>query len=173
MTVVAPLTDLYQHMEWADSMVWAAVRAIPAAEHDRRMGELLQHMHMVQRAFYAVWRREPLVRRGAGDFESLWAIEAWGREYYSAAHAYLATLADSDLDEVLTLPWASMLEQQLGRPPGETTLGDTILQVASHTTYHRGQVNVKIRDLGGEPPLVDYIAWRWFGRPAAVWSQPV
>ena len=44
-------------------------------------------------------------------------------------------------------------------------------QVASHSTYHRGQVNARLREVGGTPPLVDYIAWIWFGRPAPNWSS--
>ncbi len=43
-------------------------------------------------------------------------------------------------------------------------------QVANHSTYHRGQVNRSLRQLGGEPPLVDYIAWVWFGKPKAEWD---
>jgi uncharacterized damage-inducible protein DinB len=50
------------------------------------------------------------------------------------------------------------------------TLAETMLQVASHSTYHRGQVNARLRELAGEPPLVDYIAWIWFGRPAPEWN---
>jgi uncharacterized damage-inducible protein DinB len=65
------------------------------------------------------------------------------------------------------LPWSSMVEKRLGRPPGITTIGETALQVALHSTYHRGQVNARLRELGGEPPLVDYIAWLWQGKPSA------
>ena len=50
-----------------------------------------------------------------------------------------------------------------------TTVGETTLQVPMHTVYHRGQVNARVRALGGEPPLVDYIAWLWLGRPAPEW----
>lgn len=39
-------------------------------------------------------------------------------------------------------------------------------------TYHRGQVNTWLRELGLEPPLVDFIAWVWFGKPAPDWSHP-
>ena len=40
-----------------------------------------------------------------------------------------------------------------------------------HSTYHRGQVNVRLRELGGEPQLVDFIAWVWEGKPRAVWDD--
>jgi uncharacterized damage-inducible protein DinB len=67
------------------------------------------------------------------------------------------------------MPWASHVEKRIGRPPGLTTIVDTALQVVMHTTYHRGQVNARLRAIGGEPPLVDYIAWIWVGRPAPEW----
>jgi uncharacterized damage-inducible protein DinB len=33
----------------------------------------------------------------------------------------------------------------------------------------RAQVNTRLRELGATPPLVDFIAWAWFGKPAAEW----
>jgi uncharacterized damage-inducible protein DinB len=44
-----------------------------------------------------------------------------------------------------------------------------MLQVASHSTYHRGQINTRFRELGGEPAIVDLIAWVWLGKPKASW----
>lgn len=70
------------------------------------------------------------------------------------------------------MPWVAEYEAFLGRRFETPTLGETALQVPSHTTYHRGQVNVRLRELGAEPPLVDFIAWIWFGKPAPNWSRP-
>jgi hypothetical protein len=28
-------------------------------------------------------------------------------------------------------------------------------------------VNARLRELGAEPPLTDFIAWIWFGKPQA------
>ena len=64
-----------------------------------------------------------------------------------------------------------MVAEMLGHAPEVTTIGDTALQVALHGTYHRGQINARLREIGGEPPLVDYIAWIWLGRPAAAWPS--
>jgi uncharacterized damage-inducible protein DinB len=50
-----------------------------------------------------------------------------------------------------------------------TTVAETMLQVTFHSAYHRGQVSARLREVGVEPPLVDYIAWIWFGRPDAPW----
>ena len=62
-----------------------------------------------------------------------------------------------------------MIEQYFPSPPA-VTLGDTAWQVFSHSTYHRGQMATRIRELGGEPPAVDYIYWAWTRRPAAAWD---
>jgi uncharacterized damage-inducible protein DinB len=42
---------------------------------------------------------------------------------------------------------------------------EPIFQVTSHSTYHRGQVNARVREGGRRMPLVDFIAWVWFGKP--------
>jgi uncharacterized damage-inducible protein DinB len=64
-----------------------------------------------------------------------------------------------------------MVEQRLGRAPEMTTVGETVLQVAMHSQYHRGQINARLRQLEVETPLVDYIAWIWLGRPSPQWPE--
>ena len=48
---------------------------------------------------------------------------------------------------------------------------ESLVQVAMHTTYHRGQVATQIRALGGEPPLTDFVAWIWIGKPEPSWPE--
>src|SRR5262249_11296056 len=93
----------------------------------------------------------------------------WGRSYYGEASAHLAALSDEEVSQQMPVPWADMVEKRIGRAPEMSTIGETALQVALHSLYHRGQVNARLREVGGEPPLVDYIAWIWLGRPAPVW----
>jgi uncharacterized damage-inducible protein DinB len=157
-------------MEWADARVWAAVNATAASNADGRIRELLVHTHMTQQAFLQVWLGGTPAIRQAGEFQSLDDVEGWAREYYPQSAAYLAASSEEALRHELLVPWAAWFTASAGREPGPTTLGDTIFQAASHTTYHRGQINVRLREIGGEPPLVDYIAWLWLGSPAAVWA---
>jgi uncharacterized damage-inducible protein DinB len=158
-----------QHMEWADARVWAAVPDSPA--DDPRLAQWLVHIHVVQHAFLAVWTGADLrdAFREPGDFSSLTEVRHWAQPYYAEVDRFLQTVSEERLGEPVTMPWAAMLAETLGREPGLTTLGDTCFQVTSHSTYHRGQVNARLRELGAEPPLVDYIAWVWFGKPAAEW----
>ena len=55
-------------------------------------------------------------------------------------------------------------------PKKAQAIAESMLQVALHSQYHRGQINARLRALGGEPPRVDYIIWLWLGRPPADWS---
>lgn len=39
----------------------------------------------------------------------------------------------------------------------KNTIGDALNHVFLHSSYHRGQIALKIRELGGEPAYTDYI----------------
>jgi len=171
---ISALTDLYKHMEWADARVWRAMFASANAQADDKLRETFYHLHLVQRAFLGVWRNEPLPT-SFPTFADPPSVMQWARTYYSEVFAYLDTLTDEKAVYPMPVAWASMVEKQLGRAPETTTMGETVLQVALHSLYHRGQINARLRSLDETPPLVDYIAWVWLGRPAADWptaSQP-
>jgi uncharacterized damage-inducible protein DinB len=166
----ALVVELLRHMEWADAKVWAAVPLdMPP---DKRLSDWLVHIHSVQRAFFAVWTGADfrVALRTTEDFPTLAALRDWARAYYPDAHQFVGGLTDDRLGAPLSMPWAAQIAQALGRPIGPTTIGETCFQVTSHSTYHRGQVNARLRELGAEPPLVDYIAWLWFDRPVAEWK---
>ena len=160
--------DLIRHMEWADATVWTAAQALPQSEPDSKLLGYLSHIHIVQQAFLRIWRHEE-IGTTLPTFESNQALLDWVQPKYADIFTHLETLTDEDLGTPTQMPWAAMIEKRLGYKPQVPTLGETILQVISHSTSHRGQVNTRLRELGGEPPMVDYIAWIWMGRPAPNW----
>ncbi len=164
------LRELYRHMEWADAKVWDA--APVGGQPDDRLRHLLVHLHVVQRAFLHIWTDRPVrdAFRKPEEFATLADVRAWAQRYYREAHAFVDGLTDQALAQPITMPWAAQLTERLGRPPSVTTQAETCFQVTSHSTYHRGQVNMRLREIGAEPPLVDYIAWVWFDRPAPDWG---
>jgi uncharacterized damage-inducible protein DinB len=164
------LTELYRHMEWADAVVWASVLASEDAQTDAKLQEYFYHLHLVQRAFLRVWRGEPR-DTPFPTFNDAPSLMLWGHSYYNEAFGELEGLTDQKISEPMALPWSSMVEKRLGRAPGPTTIGETALQVTLHSMYHRGQINARLRVIGVDPPLVDYIAWIWLGRPAADWPS--
>lgn len=168
MNILESLRDLFRHMEWADAVVWQAVLSSPEASADKNIKGRLFHTHRVQRAFLKVWRAEPLVQSAGSDL-GLKELARWGREYHALIPGFTGSVTEADLDQPRPMPWAREMSEWLGREVAVTSLGETMLQVASHSTYHRGQINTRLRELGAEPPLTDFIVWLWFGRPAAEW----
>ncbi len=162
------IADLFAHMQWADAKVWAAVLACGDARGDERLRGHLHHMHVVQWAFLRMWRGEP---RDAPfpEFETIKPLLGWAREYYVAARETTAAWTGDRLNAEQILPWAALVEKKIGRKADPSTVSETAMQVAMHSQYHRGQVNARLREIGGDPPLVDYIAWVWLGRPAPEW----
>ena len=160
------LRDLFHHMQWADEEVWRAVLVCDAARADDTLSGLLLHLHLVQRAFLAVWKTRDVTFPDPSEFPSIADLHAWTATYYAEARAFLAAVDDDALSRRIVMPWAAELAREMGHEPHSPTLAETMVQVTSHSTYHRGQINARLRLVGGQPPLVDYIAWIWFGRPS-------
>ena len=158
------IDDLYRAMEWSDARMWTAVRRVNADS----LREKIYHLHMVQRAFLSVWRGTPERPPQLDSFPDTPAIEHWARGYYPEAHAFIATLDDAAMKRPIVLQWAARITEIA--EPGVPTLEQTLMQVVLYTTHHRGQIVSRIRELGAHPPLTDYIAWIWLGRPAAQWD---
>jgi uncharacterized damage-inducible protein DinB len=167
------LTDLYRHMEWADALLWSAVLdGKAAATGDSKVRATLYHVHLVQHAFLRTWHGDTM-ETPFPTFEELSGLMAWAHAFHERAATYIPSLGAEDLGRPMPLAWSAMVEQAIGRVPDSTTIGDTVLQVALHSIHHRGQLNVRLRELGATPPLLDYIGWVWYGRPAAEWPLSI
>jgi len=156
-------------MEWADARLWHAALNHGAARVDDALRWQILHLHGVQRAFLNAWTQQPVEFRDSFDDTSLVDELDVVRGYYPRMRMFLESLTEARHDALIVLPWTQWVEQHLGRRPGPTTLGETILQVLTHSTHHRAQANARLRALGAEPPMIDYIAWLWLDRPTPTW----
>ena len=161
--------EFSQHMEWADAQTWRAISRTPTAVVDDRIKWLCHHTHLVQSIYLQAWRGDPSQLTELQSYPDLASIESWGRPFYPLAAAFAATVDESRFAEPLDFPWSAMIAEKFGTIL-PATLGESAWQVFSHTTYHRGQLSTRIRELGGEPPLVDFLYWVWAGKPAPEWS---
>src|SRR4051794_27982796 len=169
MTMLDAIRPLFAHMEWADAMVWRAVTDCAAAADDKTLHDRLYHIHATQHAFLQAWRGEQVVFTGPDDYPGLDAVRELALSFYAVAVPYVASL--TAVDREMILPWSSYFAKRAGFAAAPSTLGETLLQLPSHSTYHRGQVNTRLRELGGTPPLVDFIAWVWAGKPESQWIR--
>lgn len=155
-------------MAWADARMW---RVVLAADDDERTHKLLFHLHEVQHAFVSVWRGEPRVTWLDAAELDLRALANWARQYHQSIPQHLASVSEEQLGQPMEVTWRKWVVRTIGREPAVTTLADTMMQVSQHSTYHRGQINARLRERGLEPPLTDFIAWAWMGKPEAEWAD--
>jgi uncharacterized damage-inducible protein DinB len=165
---LAECRALLGHAEWADALVWKSVLALP--HEDAELHAKLHHLHAVQWAYLHIWREEAIRPREPGSFATLRTLGGWAREYYRELPACLGGLDEDDVSRDVRFPWADKLVQRFGhaRP---ATWAESVLQVALHSSYHRGQVALRLRAIGAEPPLTDFVAWIWMASPAADWGE--
>ena len=167
---VVLLQELLRHMEWADAKVWQSVLSTPAAETDSTIRERLLHIHAVQQAFLHIWREQPLPAfPDKSKFVDLVALASWARQGHAEVAAHSNKMQLDGVEKTAMLPFAAFFEAHFGKSDAKITVGQTILQVTSHSSHHRGQVNTRLRELGIEPPTIDFIVWLWLGKPTADW----
>jgi uncharacterized damage-inducible protein DinB len=158
------LDELYTHQEWADAEHWRAFEAHPAALADKAICERLLHIHQVQYAF--LWITDPKTSGFAfkklEDFASMTELKKYAVQYHAAVGGLLKGLDSDKLEEIVDAPWFT--------PPVKISRRHALTQAAMHSHYHRGQNATRLREIGGSPPLTDFIIWLRKGQPAAQWG---
>jgi uncharacterized damage-inducible protein DinB len=157
------LDELYAHQEWADAAHWRAFEAHPWALADKAIREWLLHIHQVQYGF--LWITGPRTSgfefKKLEDFPGMSDMKQYAKRYHAAAGELVNGLNAVTLEELVEAPWF--------KPPVKLSRRHALTQAALHSHYHRGQNATRLRELGGEPPMTDFIVWLRDGQPAAKW----
>lgn len=159
------LKELYAHMKWADNRIWAALDATPDAKTDESLRERMFHIHYTQHAFLETWKGIEFRYTKSDAYPTFDSIRELKDGYYESLETFVSNLDEEELGKPMVLPWVRYIERQLRIEAVDTTLGETMYQIASHSVHHRAQVNLQIREHGGDPPMIDYIVWLWLGKP--------
>ena len=158
------IKELSDHMYWADSKVWSEIKKISQDSNIQTILDLVYHLHSVQYAYLCIWKKESLASLPKNEFKDIVEITVWGETIHNQFRTFLKSLDDIQLNNSISIPWTKRVEKKIGRPAEKVSLLQSINQVILHSTYHRGQINTKIRELGGEPPLTDFIYWIWINK---------
>lgn len=149
------LRRLFAHTSWADAELMAAVRD----HHDTEAWREYSHILGAEEVWLSRLEGRPSSsvvwpKLGVADAELLRQslIEGYG--------AYLSTLTSERLEEIV--PYRTSAGQ-----PFATAVGDILLHVALHGQYHRGKVNLLLRQNERAPAPTDFIGFVR-GVPAAV-----
>jgi uncharacterized damage-inducible protein DinB len=157
------LKDLLLHQEWADSEIWRAIENHPPAMQDPVLRDRLYHLHVAQQAFLSIARGEQVIFPNPEDFPDLTALKEYARRFTREMVVFIDSVSAERMETLLVLPWFK-------EPPIEVTTAQLLTQSAMHSHGHRAQNSVRLRELGGEPPMTDLIGWYWKGRPAPRWE---
>jgi len=170
MDTLAFLKDFASYTEWADALVFSAIRGGGEAERDGKILVLVRHIVLVQNAFLSVLRRRPFASDETRSLDMA-ALEEYARNVHRDAVQYHEELDSGMFERIVELPWQGLVGEKLGFEVRSPKLGEALVQVFVHTAYHRGQVNMRLREIGIDPPMTDYIAWVWAGKPSATWHS--
>lgn len=142
----------------AHTKTLASLAAIPAAKQAEP--EFKKAIRIM--AHLAVARHKWMVRFGRAlelhttFFPDNWTLETLAAEL-AASHqlweGYLASLEDDvELGE-----YFEYVSSDAG--PCRSQIGDVVTQLFCHSGYHRGQIAMLVKILGGEPAETDFIYW--------------
>ena len=164
------ITDMFRHMAWADALVFSTIFPRAEALRDEYLRTKLRHQHVVQKLFLDVWSCVPFNSGVAGDFD-FHELAGFARDVHDGSMRFLESLTPEALDSVVDLPWSKTATEKLGFSVADHSLAETLVQVPAHSSYHRGQVCARLRELGVDPPMTDLIAWIWRHKPAPEWPE--
>ncbi|NTW51773.1 MAG: damage-inducible protein DinB [Chlorobiaceae bacterium] len=170
MDTIELFNEFSLYTEWADAVVFSAIMGKPQAAHDESILMKLRHIHLVQKVFLDVWRQLPINPTETQSLDMA-ALLDFAREVHRNTQQFNEKISLTELDRTVELPWSRQVSKNLGFDTASPTLAQTLVQVFAHSSYHRGQVNSRLRELGLDPPMTDFIAWVWGRKPAAVWPE--
>ena len=147
------IRTLHAFNSWASNRIFDAVAGIPdpdvmkdmKASHGSVHGTLL-HMVGAEKIWLSRWTGKPDARLiAAPDAPTLAAVRRVWEETGFAMAKFLGTMTDAKLRETFTMTTAAGAALT-------HAYGQAIQHVVDHSTYHRGQVVLLLRQLGHTPP---------------------
>jgi uncharacterized damage-inducible protein DinB len=150
MSALEQIRRLWQHAEWADAILLAALETIP----DSPLADVMrEYAHVL----------------GA---EEVWLARIEGRPSTTPVWPALTLAEAAALSAQIRSGYTRLLAEQVDaalsrevsytNSAGQafvTPLDDILLHVMLHGQYHRGKVNALLRMAGADPAPVDFIAF--------------
>lgn len=154
------LAELFVHQAWADAELLRAVSGHPQASSDERLLGTLHHIVLVQRLFAAMLVSTAFdMEQEKKSLPSLSALQEMSSAVHARLLAFVTRIGGEEPGTLLENP---------RMPDLKSTMGETLMHVILHSQNHRGQCLVRLRELTGEAPTLDFLMWVKLGRPQPV-----
>ena len=160
MSIRDDLPSIYAYTRWADNHMLEAVHKLSVEQYNQPPAP---GWTSVQATLYhlagaiTIW-----VRRLSGELVTQWPAEdeyrtlADAEQKLRAGHDAFDRMVAALTPEQLSSIWTyRTLKGQEVRAP----IWAYYRHVANHGTYHRGQVASKLKLMGVEPPVTDFVFW--------------
>lgn len=160
MLSIDTLRELYDYNYWARDRQLEACDKLIAEQLNRPLGssfsslrETLAHLVMVEWVWHERWcGRDVRSVPFEAALTSLDALRARWQRVERDVRGFISRATTEDLARPLTYV----------NFKGETwtyALGEALLHLVNHQTYHRGQVTTLLRQLGSAAPAIDFLVY--------------
>ncbi|MBI3856288.1 MAG: DinB family protein [Planctomycetes bacterium] len=151
---------LFDYTRWADARMLEAVAKLAPDAWTKDLGSSLKSardtvVHVVSAQWIWISRWKGEVPKGmwtAADYPAPASI----REKWEPLAAELAAFVAAQTEESVAKP---LTYKNLKGDSFSYPLGQLMLHLVNHSTYHRGQVTTLIRQLGGQPLSSDLVVY--------------
>jgi uncharacterized damage-inducible protein DinB len=156
------LQEMFEYNYWARDLQLRACAGLTDQEFLRPLGSSFSSLrHTMAHLLGAEWvwlerwlGRSPTKREAedfaASKFANVPAIENRWRIVERDARHYLSGLAEQKL--IQPLAYTNLQGEKWTYP-----LWQTLFHPINHQTYHRGQITTMLRQLGAQPPQIDFL----------------
>lgn len=157
---IEDIRTLYTYNRWANRRVCEAARLLEVrdfvrdlrASHSSVRGTLV-HIMWGEWVWLQRWKREsPKQMFAADDFPSPVELEARWQTVEREQEQFIERLTDAELRELVSY-------ENLQGQRWEYTRGQMMQHVVNHSSYHRGQVAILLRQLGKIPNATDFLVF--------------
>jgi uncharacterized damage-inducible protein DinB len=157
---VEDFRTLYDYNSWANHRTLDACAPLTAEQFTRDLGssfrsvrDTLVHICGAEWSWLERWHgRTPTAIPGPADYPDFESVRRRWTEVERNLLDYVASLSQEDVQRVIAF-------KTLAGQPNTLPLGQCLQHLANHSTYHRGQITVFLRQLGAKPIGTDLITF--------------
>ena len=156
----AEILDLFEYNRWAHRRTLEGAAALTSEQYARllpgsfpSLRATLEHLLGTEVVWLARWQGHSL--GDAPDFAECAdavSLEQRWRPFWHRQFQFLQEITPEELTRPIDIRTRSGIETV-------QSLGDTLIHVVNHSTYHRGQAATLTRQLGGAPQSTDYFTY--------------
>lgn len=148
--MIETIRKLFDYDGWAIARVLDLLKATPGG-NPRAVG-YLAHLLLAEKIWLLRLQGRDTVGVNKSPALSLAECETLAGDSQKAYADYLSSLNEEDLASILTY-------KNLSGAEFSTPIGDILMHVAVHGTYHRGQIATALRAEGTAPVDTDFITF--------------